>query len=151
MTTGYVINEVGYEYNDEIYHQSEHGGGTPVMIYLDKAKAEDEVSKMNLNALMSCEIGSYAYDFSEVVDDLDEFKRIVKKYVSEDDELDLDDSYEVGEWFSSNGSKFSESDKKKIAKLVNLEFYSITEVEIDDSILPPKEKKSKKTFSNLDE
>lgn len=32
MATGYVITEVGYEYNDEIYYQSESGGGTPVKV-----------------------------------------------------------------------------------------------------------------------
>ena len=67
MTTGYVVTEVGYEYNDEIYYQSESGGGTPVRVFLDKAKAQAEVDRMNLESLIGCEIGSYAYDFSDIV------------------------------------------------------------------------------------
>ena len=141
----------GYEYNDEIYYQSESGGGTPVRVFLDKAKAQAEVDKMNLESLIGCEIGSYAYDFSDIVSDEDAFMKIIKKYVKNDDEVDLEDGYELGEWFSSNASKFSQADQKKIAKLVNLEFFTITEVEIDDSILPPAEVKEKKKFSNLDD
>ena len=106
---------------------------------------------MNLESLIGCEIGSYAYDFSDIVSDEDAFMKIIKKYVKNDDEVDLEDGYELGEWFSSNASKFSQADQKKIAKLVNLEFFTITEVEIDDSILPPAEVKEKKKFSNLDD
>lgn len=152
MTTGYVVTEVGYEYNDEIYYQSESGGGTPVKVFLDKAKAQAEVDKMNLESLIGCEIGSYAYEFSDIVSDEDAFMKIIKKYVKKDDEVDLEDGYELGEWFSANAKEFSQSDKKKIAKLVTLEFFTLTEVEIDDSILPPQtEVKEKKKFSNLDD
>lgn len=152
MATGYVVTEIGYEYNDEIYYQSENGGGRPVRVFLDKAKAQDEVEKMNFEALMGCEIGSYAYDLSDIVSNMDVFTKIIKKYMTEDDSVDVEDSYELGEWFSSHASKFSQADQKKIAKLVTLEFYSLTEVEIDDSVLQPKpETKEKKKFSNLDD
>lgn len=55
-----------------------------------------------------------------------------------------------GEWFASNASKFSNNDKKKLLELIQLEFYTLTEVEIDDSKLPPKEEKTSKRFSNLE-
>lgn len=151
MTTGYVITEVGYEYNDEIYTENDSGGGTPVKVYLDKAKAEAEGTKMNLDALMSCEIGSYAYDLDDIIDDMPAFEKIIKKYDPKN-EVDIEDTYALGEWFSSHAPKFSESDKKKVWELISLEFFTITEVEIDDSILPPKEEKVKgsKKFSNLE-
>lgn len=149
MATGYVITEVGYEYNDEIYYQSESGGGTPVKVYLDKAKAEAEIDRLNLESLVTCEIGQYAYNMSDIVSDMPAFEKILKKYDTEGT-LDLEDEYELGEWFSAKASGFSESDKKKILKLVNLEFYTLAEVEIDDSKLPPKEEKTSKKFSNLE-
>lgn len=149
MTTGYVVTEIGYEYNDEIYHQSEHGGGTPVRIYLDKEKAQAEVNRLNMEAFVTCEIGQYAYDVSELVSDMEEFEKIIKKYDKEG-AVDLEDGYEMGEWFSENASKFSKSDQKKLLDLVQLEFYTLTEVEIDDSKLPPKKEKENKKFSNLE-
>lgn len=149
MATGYVITEVGYEYNDEIYYQSESGGGTPVKVYLDKAKAEAEIDRLNLESLVTCEIGQYAYNMSDIVSDMNAFEKILKKYDTEGT-LDLEDEYEIGEWFSANAISFSQADKRKIVKLVNLEFYTLAEVEIDDSKLPPKEEKTSKKFSNLE-
>lgn len=149
MATGYVITEIGYEYNDEIYYQSESGGGTPVKVYLDKEKAQADLDQLNLESLVTCEIGQYAYDMNDIVDDMEAFEKILKKYDKEGS-LDMEDSYELGEWFSSNASKFSNTDKKKLLELVSLEFYTLTEVEIDDSKLPPKEEKVSKKFSNLE-
>lgn len=148
MTTGYVITEIGYEYNDEIYSQNDSGGGTPVRVFLDKEKAQAEVNKMNIASLVSCEIGSYSYDLEEIIDDIPAFEKIISKYDLKK-EVNVKESYDLGQWFASNASKFSESDKVKLLDLVTLEFFSITEVEIDDSILPPKKEKTAKKFSNL--
>lgn len=95
MTTGYVITEIGYEYNDEIYYQSESGGGVPVKVYLDKEKAQAELDKLNMESLMTCQIGEYSYDIKDVISDMDSFEKIVKKYDKEG-EVNLDDSYEMG-------------------------------------------------------
>lgn len=149
MTTGYVVSEIGYEYNDEIYHQSENGGGNPVKIYLDKEKAQAEVDKLNMESFLTCEIGQYAYELSDLVTDMAAFEKIIKKYDKEG-EVDLEEGYELGEWFSVNASKFSKSDQKKLLELVSLEFYTLNEVEIDDSKLPPKQEKTGKKFSNLE-
>ena len=148
MATGYVITEIGYEYNDEIYSQNDSGGGTPIRVFLDKEKAQAEVNRMNIDSLISCEIGSYAYDLEEIIDDIPAFEKIISKYDLKK-EVNMKESYDLGKWFASNASKFSESDKVKLLDLVMLEFFSITEVEIDDSILPPKEEKTSKKFSNL--
>lgn len=149
MATGYVITEVGYEYNDEIYYQGESGGGTPVKVYLDKEKAQFELDRLNLESLITCEIGQYAYDLEDIIDDMGEFESIIRKY-DKQGEVSVNDSYELGEWFSSNASRFSKADQKKLLEIVNLEFYNLAEVEIDDSKLPPKEEKKPSKFSNLD-
>lgn len=149
MATGYVVTEIGYEYNDEIYYQGESGGGTPVKVYLDKEKAQSETDRLNLEALVTCEIGQYAYDLSEIINDMDSFEKIIRKY-DKQAEVSVDDSYQLGEWFSSHASKFSNADKKKLLDLVSLEFYTLAEVEIDDSKLPPPEEKKSRKFSNLD-
>lgn len=150
MTIGYVITEVGYEYNDEIYSQNDGGAGNPIKIYLDKAKAEEEVKNMNMDSLFTCDIGDYAYDLEDIITDMDELKKVIKKYDTKE-EVNVENSYELGVWFSNNNARFSKEDKGKMFQLISLDFYNLVEVEIDDSVLPPKEeKKSKNKFSNLE-
>lgn len=149
MATGYVITEIGYEYNDEIYYQGESGGGTPVKVYLDKEKAQAELNRLNLESLVTCEIGEYAYDLEDIIDDMSAFEKIIQKYDKEG-EVSVRDSYELGNWFATHASNFSNSDKKKLLEIINLEFYTIAEVEIDDSKLPPIEEKKASKFSNLE-
>jgi hypothetical protein len=45
--TGYVIVEIGWEYNDEYYYRPDSGGGTPKKFFTDKAKAEVVCHDMN--------------------------------------------------------------------------------------------------------
>jgi hypothetical protein len=49
--TGYVVVEIGWEYNDEFYYRGESGGGNPVHVYLDKGAAEAKVAELNKIAL----------------------------------------------------------------------------------------------------
>lgn len=149
MATGYVITEIGYEYNDEIYYQGESGGGTPVKVYLDKDKAQAELDRLNLESLVTCEIGEYAYDLEDIIDDMSAFEKIIKKY-DKTEQVSVEDSYELGNWFAKHAPNFSQADKKKLLEIVSLEFYTLTEVEIDDSKLPPKEEKKASKFSNLE-
>lgn len=137
MATGYVVVQVGYDYNDEIYCRSESGGGTPTKIYLDYNKAKAELHRLNLLELVTCEIGHYAYDLEDIINDMEEFIAIINKYDLKS-EVNLDDSYKLGEWFSSNAGKFSQEDQEKILNLVSLSFYELAEVEFDDSVIAPK-------------
>lgn len=141
MTIGYVITEIGYEYNDEIYTIGENSGGVPTQIYLNKEKAIFKLELLNIEAFVNCDIGSYAYNMTEIVSDMYEFESLMKKYDKNLDEYFID-SYDFGSWFTNNIKKFSPEDQKYAFSLVNLEFYTLYEVEIDDSEM--KEKKEKK-------
>ncbi len=46
--TGYVIQEIGWEYNDEYYYQSADGGGTARKVFLNKDKAEAERDRLDV-------------------------------------------------------------------------------------------------------
>lgn len=44
---GYVLSEIGWEYNDENYHRPECDGGTPRKVYLNKQKAMTACAELN--------------------------------------------------------------------------------------------------------
>ena len=44
----YVVLQKGFEYNDEVYSQSESGGGHPHKIFFTEEAARQEVKRMNL-------------------------------------------------------------------------------------------------------
>ena len=44
---GYVLSEIGWEYNDENYHRPDCDGGTPRKIFLDKQKATTACAELN--------------------------------------------------------------------------------------------------------
>lgn len=147
MTIGYVVVQVGYDYNDEIYSRSDSGGGTPTKVYLDYKKAQAEVHRLNLLELVTCEIGQYAYDLEDIINDMEEFTKIINKYDLKG-EVDFDNYYELGEWFSMNAGKFSQEDQENILNTISLSFYELAEVEFDDSIVVTKSSESENVDSN---
>jgi hypothetical protein len=43
----YIVCKIGWEYNDETYYRPESEGGTPVLAYSTKEKAQAECDKRN--------------------------------------------------------------------------------------------------------
>lgn len=147
MTTGYVVLEIGYEYNDEFYYKNGDNCGTPTKIYLDKNKALHEVNALNERAILEIDnICEYAEDIREIIHDVNEFERILKNY---DKSVDADDSHAMGESFRQHFLKFNSTDKRRILRLIKLEFFSIQEVEIDENSLPPKTLNNTNKISNF--
>lgn len=44
---GFVLMEIGWEYDDENYYRPEGRGGTPQKVFTDPAKAIEEVNRLN--------------------------------------------------------------------------------------------------------
>lgn len=47
--TVYLVSRIGWEYNDENYFRGETGGGTPVLGFTTREKAQAECDKRNAN------------------------------------------------------------------------------------------------------
>lgn len=45
--TVYILSKIGWEYNDETYYRSEHEGGTPMLAYSTREKAQAECDRRN--------------------------------------------------------------------------------------------------------
>ena len=54
----FIICEMADEYNDEIYRLQD--SGTPVQVYTDKAEAEKECMRRQIERMRGLEVGSYA-------------------------------------------------------------------------------------------
>lgn len=46
----YIIQKIGYEYNDEYYDRPESDGGTPIEAYKNKKKADEVCKELNKTA-----------------------------------------------------------------------------------------------------
>lgn len=61
----YIIQKIGWEYNDESYFRPESGGGFPVKVITDKVKAKTLCAKMNIEGFSGVELYMYQVDLNE--------------------------------------------------------------------------------------
>lgn len=72
MSTAYVVMEIGWEYNDEVYHRGNNGdsGGTPKKVFRDKAMAEKRSLELNIKELTNNSyrgLNSFGYELDDIV------------------------------------------------------------------------------------
>ncbi len=70
MKKYYIVQELGSEYNDEIYVID--GGGKPVSVFQDLEAAQLRCEELEAKKL-SDDIRKYGYSIEEVINDLDGF------------------------------------------------------------------------------
>jgi hypothetical protein len=66
MPTGFVVLEVGYEYNDQTYYQPESGGGKPVHIFTSKKRAEEVALQLAATKLRNLDPTEYGNNWEDV-------------------------------------------------------------------------------------
>jgi hypothetical protein len=128
----YVILNKGYEYNDEIYHEPESGGGTPKKIYFTKADAKKEVIRLNIKEMKGTDIQQYAYDLEDIVGDVDGLKLYVDSLNTKYGIPTPKSSWDRPGEYTLN-EKADDEESLKYMKFVSLSFYDIVETEVDDA------------------
>jgi hypothetical protein len=116
----YIIQRLNWEYNDEVYHTSESGGGTPEKIYSDAQKAQDKCDELNAAEMSGLRIMEYGYDLDDVFRNSDKANAILAKLnapIPEDDNWD----YQL--------PKMTAAQYKKLAPCLNVKFFEVVEVE----------------------
>ena len=63
---GYVIQEIGYEYNDEYYYRGESGGGTPKKIIINKDIAERTLMQLEIEKWRGEDLGYYEEEVPDI-------------------------------------------------------------------------------------
>ncbi len=131
---GFVVLEKGYEYNDEIYHEPESGGGAPIKIYLKREDANEYLIEKNIQAYKENDISQYSYDVKDCLSvDFEKFSNLIERLNEKYGKVK--GRYGRGdiEYILHKDANLEES--MEYNSMVNIDFYSISEVEIDTQSL----------------
>jgi hypothetical protein len=120
---GYVVLEVGYEYNDEYYHTGNNGETyeAPKKVFINKDKAEIELHKKNMEHLRGLDLGRYGYILEDICK-----KGKAKKLEKICEQLEI--NIEEGDDIPKDAT---DEQINEILKCLDLEFFTLVEVEIE--------------------
>lgn len=129
---GYIVLQKGFEYNDEVYSETESGGGHPQKIYFNRETALEEVKRLNIKEFKETNISLYSYDIEDICEDIEELlnfcNSLKEKYgemPSENNILDEPDEYRLHP--SAN-----DDESQKYIDMVYISFYELSEADFDE-------------------
>jgi hypothetical protein len=124
----YVILKKGFEYDDNIYNESE--GGNPQIVCFSKEDAKIKVDQLNFEEYKIRSLTEYTYDLEDVlsvdVEDYEKFNEsLVEKYGPIVTTNRWDDTENILH------PKASVEESKKYCDMTTLSFYDVVETEVD--------------------
>lgn len=126
MTKLYLVMEVSFEYNDEVFHSTEGGGGKPLTFYKTMQQASRACALKNIEYLKSLAkdkhyggLRSYGYGIDEVFRNPTKVREIIGDAAS-----DLDDD----QLLRYNWSLLSDEKLIKVCDELCTPFYEVAEV-----------------------
>lgn len=126
---GYIVLEKGFEYDDNIYHELDGGGGQPKKIFFTKLAGQEEINRLNIERFKNLNISHYTYSIEDICDPdrVSQFVSMLnEKYgkVESKNKWDSADSYRLHK--SAN-----EEESLEYLSMVGLRFFELVEVDID--------------------
>lgn len=116
----YIIQEAGFEYNDEIYNKTD--GGTPVKVFKDRIAAELAADGLNKKKLENESLGTYAYSLDDVTDNIDELLVIMTELIPTITKEQLEeDCHEIAL------PTMTDEQYKKLKRVLKLNFFQVIE------------------------
>lgn len=136
MEKAYVILKKGFEYDDNIYNESE--GGSPSLIVFSKEDAQLKVKELNTKEYKECSLNEYSYDLEDAlnaeVSEYEEFNESLNTKYGKPESKNRWDSFENRLHPMAN-----EEETEKYMKMVKLSFYEAVETDIDIQSLREKQ------------
>ena len=136
MKKAYVILKKGFEYDDNIYSESE--GGSPSLIVFSKEDANRKVDELNAKEFKQCSISEYSYDMEDIltveIDEYDKFNESLNQKYGKPESKNRWESYENRLHPMAN-----EEETDKYMNMVKLSFYEAVETDIDVQSLREKQ------------
>ncbi len=119
----------GYEYDDNIYEESD--GGTPYKVYFTKEDADKASIDLEIEMLKDTDISNYAYDISNITSKSSSevklfLESLIEKYGRPEPKSKWD---RLGEYQLNPKASFEES--KEFMSMISIRFYEVIEVEVD--------------------
>lgn len=128
MEKAYVILKKGFEYDDNIYSESE--GGSPSLIVFSEEDAQKKVNELNAKEYKQCSLNEYSYDLEDSLSvdlsEYDEFNESLNTKYGKPESKNRWESFENRLHPMAN-----EEETEKYMKMVNLSFYEAVETDID--------------------
>lgn len=128
MEKAYVILRKGFEYDDNIYNETE--GGSPSLIVFSKEDAMKKVEELNIKEFKECSLHEYSYDLEDSlnveISEYEEFNESLNTKYGKPESKNRWDSFENRLHPMAN-----EEETKKYMKMVKLSFYEAVETDID--------------------
>ncbi len=130
----YVVGEVGFEYNDEIYTQSSDQAVTPVVVYRSEERAWEVAYQMTIDAILAKQIdlGQYGYDIGEIIEDFDTFRDLVERYKPGFYESFYDEPYSREDEIAMIVSLMNQEERTQFIESLGFSLYTVYEVEVGD-------------------
>lgn len=128
MEKAYVILKKGFEYDDNIYNESE--GGSPSLIVFSKEDAMKKVNELNIKEYKELSLHEYSYDLEDAlnveVSEYEEFNESLNTKYGKPESKNRWESFENRLHPMAN-----EEEINKYVKMVKLCFYEAVETDID--------------------
>lgn len=128
MEKAYVILRKGFEYDDNIYSETE--GGSPSLIVFSKEDAMKKVEELNIKEFKECSLHEYSYDLEDSlnveISEYEEFNESLNTKYGKPESKNRWDSFE-----NKLHPMANEEETKKYMSMVKLSFYEAVETDID--------------------
>jgi hypothetical protein len=126
----HVIVKKGYEYDDNIYSESESGGGSPELICFSKEDAEAKVKELNKQEFKTSSLSYYSYDLEDILKvDVEEYQKfnesLAEKYGKINKKNSWDDSENILHPMAND------EETEQYMDMVFLSFYEVKPTDID--------------------
>ncbi len=123
---GYIVLEVGFEYNDEYYSTGNYGATyeAPKKVFTDKEKAIIELNKKTFEKLRGEDLGRYGGDGLDGICKKG-MNDMFSKICQEEFDIVVDD-YDIEIPEDATDEQLS-----KIVECLDLEFFELVEVDLD--------------------
>jgi len=130
----YLVSEIHYEYNDEIYHNDGSGSGTPVSLYTSKQSADKVVIAKTLKTIETLEIINYCYDLYDVINI--DYLNMLLGQANLTQVINHDDYEEVEERFKTLLTEAIHNVNEGLVdqlinKVLRIKFFKVQEVELE--------------------
>ena len=130
MNKAYIVMKKGYEYDDNIYNETE--GGNPKTVCFSKQDAIEKAKELNVIEYQTSSITEFSYEYEDCVNvEWDIFENFNKSLVEKYGKIPTKYSWDNTE--NRLHPSANQDEINEYCKMVTVSFYEVVEVDVDIS------------------